>query len=67
MAEFLEDPDYRLYEGDIRDGERLEEVFAKEKPGKVIHIAAMAGVRPSIERPLLYEEVNVKGTFSCPP
>jgi UDP-glucuronate 4-epimerase len=64
VAEFLDDPDYRLYEGDIRDIERLEEVFAKEKPDKVIHIAAMAGVRPSIERPLLYEEVNVKGTLN---
>jgi UDP-glucuronate 4-epimerase len=64
VAEFLDDPDYQLYEGDIRDGERLEEIFAKEKPDKVIHIAAMAGVRPSIERPLLYEEVNVKGTLN---
>ncbi len=64
VAEFLEDPDYQLYEGDIRDEERLEEVFANEKPDKVIHIAAMAGVRPSIERPLLCEEVNVKGTLN---
>jgi len=64
VSEFLDDPDYRPYEGDIRDRERLEEVFAEEKPDKVIHIAAMAGVRPSIERPLLYEEVNVKGTLN---
>ncbi|MFB0536529.1 MAG: GDP-mannose 4,6-dehydratase [Anaerolineae bacterium] len=64
VAEFRDDPDYRLYEGDIRDGGRLEEVLTKEKPDKVIHIAAMAGVRPSIERPLLYEEVNVKGTLN---
>jgi len=64
VAEFLDNIALRLYEGDIRDEERLEEVFAKEKPDKVIHIAAMAGVRPSIERPLLYEEVNVKGTLN---
>jgi UDP-glucuronate 4-epimerase len=64
VSEFLDNPDYRLYEGDIRDKERLKEVFAEEKPAKVIHIAAMAGVRPSIERPLLYEEVNVKGTLN---
>jgi len=64
VAEFLDNIAFRLHEGDIRDEERLEEVFAKEKPGKVIHIAAMAGVRPSIERPLLYEEVNVKGTLN---
>jgi UDP-glucuronate 4-epimerase len=64
VSEFLSDIGYLLYEGDIRDGERLEEIFAKEKPDKVIHIAAMAGVRPSIERPLLYEEVNAKGTLN---
>lgn len=64
VAEFLDNPNYRLYEGDIRDQKRLEEVFAREKPDKVIHIAAMAGVRPSIQRPLLYEEVNVKGTLN---
>jgi len=64
VSGFLDDIDYRLYEGDIRARERLEEVFAKEKPDKVIHVAAMAGVRPSIERPLLYEEVNVKGTLN---
>jgi len=64
VAEFLGNPNYRLYEGDIRDQKRLEEVFAREKPDKVIHIAAMAGVRPSIQRPLLYEEVNVKGTLN---
>jgi UDP-glucuronate 4-epimerase len=64
VAEFLDDIGYRLYEGDIRDGKRLEEAFSKEKPHKVIHIAAMAGVRPSIERPSLYEEVNVKGTLN---
>lgn len=64
VSEFLNNVDHRLCEGDIRDAERLEEVFAKEKPDKVIHIAAMAGVRPSIKRPLLYEEVNVKGTLN---
>jgi UDP-glucuronate 4-epimerase len=64
VSAFLDDIGHRLYEGDIRDREWLEEVFAKEKPDKVIHIAAMAGVRPSIERPLLYEEVNVKGTLN---
>jgi UDP-glucuronate 4-epimerase len=64
VSGFLDDIDYRLYEGDIRDRERLEKIFAKEKPDKVVHIAAMAGVRPSIERPSLYEEVNVKGTLN---
>ncbi len=64
VAPFLERPGYQLYEGDIRDADRLETVFATERPDKVIHIAAMAGVRPSIQRPLLYEEVNVRGTLN---
>ena len=40
-----------------------ERVFANEKPDKVIHLAAMAGVRNSVQFPLLYEEVNVRGTL----
>jgi UDP-glucuronate 4-epimerase len=53
-----------LHEGDIRDREFLSGVFAEEKPEKVIHLAAMAGVRYSIERPELYAEVNVMGTVN---
>ena len=44
--------------------EILEEVFQKNKIDMVVHLAAMAGVRPSIEKPLLYEKVNVKGTMN---
>jgi UDP-glucuronate 4-epimerase len=55
---------YLLCEGDIRDGEFVTALFAREEPEAVIHIAAMAGVRPSIENPLLYEEVNVRGTLN---
>ena len=53
-----------LCEGDIRDGEFISAVFAQEKPEAVIHLAAAAGVRPSIENPLFYEEVNVRGTMN---
>src|SRR3989338_1236360 len=48
---------------DIRDAEKLEAVVAREKPQTIVHLAARAGVRPSIENPLLYEEVNVRGTM----
>jgi UDP-glucuronate 4-epimerase len=51
-------------EGDIRDGEFVRAIFAQEEPDAVIHLAAAAGVRPSIENPILYEEVNVRGTMN---
>lgn len=47
---------------DIRDLKELERIFTENKIDVVIHLAAMAGVRPSIEDPLLYEEVNIRGT-----
>lgn len=56
-------PGFKLYEGDIRDRELLDRIFATEKPELVIHLAARAGVRPSIEQPELYYDVNVTGTL----
>lgn len=53
---------FSFYKVDITDVQALQHVFEKEKPDKVIHLAARAGVRPSIEQPLLYSEVNVTGT-----
>ena len=57
-------PLFRLYETDVRDHEALAHLFAKEQPQKVVHLAAMAGVRNSVQFPLLYEEVNVRGTLN---
>ena len=51
-----------LREGDIRDAEFTEKIFAEDRPEKVIHLAAMAGVRNSLRDPLLYADVNVLGT-----
>jgi UDP-glucuronate 4-epimerase len=53
-----------FYKQDIRDYKGLKEIFEKEKPAKVVHIAARAGVRPSIKDPFLYQEVNVGGTLN---
>ena len=53
---------YSIREGDIRDQELVGEVMATFRPQAVIHLAAMAGVRPSIERPHLYNDVNIAGT-----
>ncbi len=55
---------YRLYYQDIRDKEGLAEIFSGHRPDVIIHLAALAGVRPSIERPLDYEDVNIRGTMN---
>lgn len=53
---------FTFHQGDIRDRQFIAEVFAEHRIGAVIHLAAMAGVRPSIEQPLLYTDNNVVGT-----
>ena len=52
---------FRLVQADIRDSEAVEAVFAEGLDG-VVHLAALAGVRPSLQRPALYADVNVHGT-----
>mgnify|MGYP000492982067 FL=1 len=58
----LNNPNYKLYEIDLRCKSDVEKVFRENKIDVVIHLAAMAGVRPSIENPILYQEVNCIGT-----
>ncbi len=53
---------YTLIEGDILDLDLLRQIFADYKFDIVVHLAARAGVRPSIQEPLLYQQVNVEGT-----
>ena len=53
---------FKLCRKDVLDFTSLEEIFKKEKPAKVVHLAARAGVRASIENPFLYAKVNVAGT-----
>lgn len=53
---------FKLYNEDIRNREKIEKIFHENKIDCVIHLAAMAGVRPSIEDPILYQEVNGIGT-----
>lgn len=55
---------YKLYYQDIRDKFSLQQIFNNYKIDLVVHLAALAGVRPSIERPLEYEEVNIRGTMN---
>lgn len=62
--------DYRLVEGDIRDAELVTRLFDGRMDdgwGRfdgVVHLAARAGVRPSLAQPILYEEVNCIGTLN---
>ncbi|HEX9304626.1 MAG TPA: NAD-dependent epimerase/dehydratase family protein [Thermoanaerobaculia bacterium] len=63
VAPFLRDPLFRLVEGDIRDRDLVFRTFAEERFDAVLHLAARAGVRPSISQPVLYEEVNCVGTL----
>src|SRR5882672_7108889 len=55
-------PGFSLVEGDIRDEVIVEKVFATHPVSVVVHLAARAGVRPSIEQPVLYADVKVTGT-----
>jgi UDP-glucuronate 4-epimerase len=58
----LRDPRFRLVELDIREVDRVEAVVEAERPEAIVHLAARAGIRPSIEAPSLYASTNVVGT-----
>jgi UDP-glucuronate 4-epimerase len=62
VAPFLEQAAYALAEGDIRDEVLLDATFSAGRFDAVVHLAARAGVRPSIAQPMLYQDVNVRGT-----
>ena len=62
VNDLLKNENFKLYRGDIRDKELLDKIFDENKIDVVIHLAAMAGVRPSIENPILYQDVNCMGT-----
>ncbi len=52
-----------VVEGDICDAAAVDRAFRSGRPDAVIHLAARAGVRPSLKDPLLYERVNIHGTM----
>jgi UDP-glucuronate 4-epimerase len=54
---------FYLVEADIRDIASMTEVFERYRPKRVIHLAALAGVVPSLQRPLDYNSVNITGTW----
>ena len=57
-------PKYKFYKVDIGEPKKVNLIFKKEKPDKVIHLAAQAGVRYSLENPWIYNHSNNTGTLS---
>ena len=64
VAPFAAAANWTLVEGDIRDAALVDTVFRRHGVSAVVHLAARAGVRPSIREPRLYEEVNGVGTLN---
>lgn len=64
IAAHSANPDFRLFETDISRREDLNKVFAEENFDVIVHLAARAGVRPSLENPVDYVESNITGTVN---
>src|SRR6266446_5657697 len=64
LEEIARTGSFEFHPVDICDLEALRPLFSQIRPDLIIHLAARAGVRPSIEQPLLYDRVNVSGTLN---
>ena len=64
VAPLVHHENHWLYRADIRDGDAIDKIFQNHDVDVVVHLAAMAGVRPSIAMPAEYEAVNVQGTIN---
>ena len=60
----LNNPNYRLERIDIRNQNEVDRIFSENKIDNIMHLAAMAGVRPSIENPKLYIDNNITATLN---
>lgn len=60
----IKNPEYHFIEGDIRNPEFINDCLKTSKPGIIVHLAAKAGVRPSLADPKEYYDVNVMGTLN---
>ena len=63
IAGLISSGKFELVEGDIRDAECVKSMLGAGDIGIIVHLAAKAGVRPSIEDPLGYQDVNINGTM----
>jgi UDP-glucuronate 4-epimerase len=64
IARHIENPLFRLYEADICCAESLQKIFSENDFETIVHLAAWAGVRPSLLNPKIYAKVNVSGTLN---
>ena len=64
IASHFNDPNYSSIEADIRDAAAMQTVFEQQHFDVIVHLAARAGVRPSLIEPLLYAETNINGTLN---
>ena len=64
ITEHLTNPNYKLVEADIRDSTAMAALFADNNFDVIVHLAARAGVRPSLSEPKLYAETNINGTLN---
>jgi UDP-glucuronate 4-epimerase len=64
ISDHLRHENYRLVDIDIRDSASLANLFAEESFDAIIHLAARAGIRPSLVQPVEYYETNVTGTLN---
>jgi UDP-glucuronate 4-epimerase len=63
LTRALEQPGFRLVEADIRDRAAMKRIVAESCPEAIVHLAAKAGVRPSIADPAGYADTNILGTI----
>lgn len=64
IARHLDNPNFKIYETDICRADDLENIFAENEFDVIVHLAACAGVRPSLLNPKLYAETNINGTLN---
>jgi len=64
LTEIRRSGKFRFSDQDIRVTSAMRDLIKRARPEAIIHLAARAGVRPSIEQPLLYERVNIGGTIN---
>ncbi|MBP5352934.1 MAG: SDR family NAD(P)-dependent oxidoreductase [Alphaproteobacteria bacterium] len=64
VSAHLHNPRYKLYRADIEDQAALQKIFSAHRFDVVVHLAARAGVRPSLEQPLEYVKSNILGTVN---
>ena len=64
IAGCVENSQFDLFEGDIRDTDFVNSILSTNNIEIILHLAARAGVRPSIEEPVLYQDVNITGTVT---